>query len=330
MSRSARDAPGTATTLPPTVIVTGPTAAGKTEIALALARRFPVRLISADSAQVYRGMDIGTAKPDAATLARYPHALVDLREPEQPYSAAEFERDAGHEIRAARDAGKIPVVVGGTVLYLRALRWGLDPMPSADPDLRRRLAAEAARRGWPALHGRLAELDPASARRIRASDPQRIQRALEICLASGRPASELRRSGAIDRLAGSRHLVVCPSGRDILHKRIEDRFRTMLDNGLVAEVEALMARPGWRRDLPAMRAVGYRQVIDWLCGDLARDALPARGAAATRQLAKRQITALRQWTGAMWYDPLNRRTKDRIINAVRRQGATRGVGWQVD
>jgi tRNA dimethylallyltransferase len=310
--------------LPPSVVVSGPTAAGKTDIALEIARRFDVQLISVDSVQVYRGMDIGSAKPDAATLARYPHALIDVREPEQTYSAADFTRDAEREMRRAAGAGRLPVLVGGTAMYLRALRWGLDAMPAADPGIRRRLQAEASQRGWPALHARLGELDPASAERIRPSDPQRIQRALEICLVSGRPASSFRRGRGADRLAGSLLLVICPPDRAELHRRIGARFDAMLEQGLVGEVERLMARPGWDRRLPAMRAVGYRQVIDHLSGELDVRDLPARGAAATRQLAKRQLTALRRWHGGRWYDPLNRLTNDRIISLVGDMGASRG------
>lgn len=302
--------------LPPGVIICGPTAAGKTEIALEIARRMPVRLISADSVQVYRGMDIGTAKPDAATLRRFPHALIDIRDPEQTYSAADFARDAAAEMVSARNAGRLPVVVGGTALYLRALRYGLDRMPAADADLRRNIASQAAESGWPAMHRRLAELDPVSARRIRLNDPQRIQRALEICLKSGRPASAFRQGRGPDRLAGSLMLVVAPADRSELHRRIEDRWTRMLELGLIDEVKALVARPALERDAPAMRAVGYRQTVAWLDGTLELDELVARASAATRQLAKRQLTAFRQWTGGLWYDPLNLRTIDRIINRV--------------
>ncbi|MEX0915018.1 MAG: tRNA (adenosine(37)-N6)-dimethylallyltransferase MiaA, partial [Wenzhouxiangellaceae bacterium] len=207
--------------LPRGVIICGPTAAGKTEIALEIARRMPVRLISADSVQVYRGMDIGTAKPDAATLRRFPHALIDIRDPEQTYSAADFARDAAAEMVSARNAGQLPVVVGGTALYLRALRYGLDRMPPADAGLRQNIASGAAEAGWPAMHRRLAKLDPESARRIRPNDPQRIQRALEICLTSGRPASAFRHGRGPDRLAGSLMLVVAPADRSELHRRIE-------------------------------------------------------------------------------------------------------------
>lgn len=313
------------TTLPPAVVICGPTAAGKTEIALEIARRLPVRLISADSVQVYRGMDIGTAKPDARTLAEFPHALIDIRDPEQTYSAAEFAHDAGAEMASAWSRGALPVVVGGTALYLRALRYGLDAMPPADAALRQRIADEADEVGWPAMHERLAMLDPESGRRIRASDPQRIQRALEICLTSGRAASSFHRGRGPDRLAGSLFLVVSPADRSQLHHRIEARWSGMLELGLVDEVERLLKRPGLTRRSMALRAVGYRQTIDYLDGAIAREDLVDRASAATRQLAKRQLTAFRKWTGGMWYDPLNLRTIDRIIKRVSRFGATKGI-----
>ncbi|MBL39243.1 MAG: tRNA (adenosine(37)-N6)-dimethylallyltransferase MiaA [Xanthomonadales bacterium] len=311
--------------MPPSVVICGPTAAGKTEIALEIARRLPVRLISADSVQVYRGMDIGTAKPDARTLAEFPHALIDIRDPEEGYSAAEFADDAGAEMASAWSGGALPVVVGGTALYLRALRYGLDAMPSADAALRQRIADEAEAVGWPAMHGRLAKLDPQSGRRIRVSDPQRIQRALEICLASGRPASSFHRGRGPDRLVDSLFLVVSPADRDQLHNRIEARWSRMLELGLVDEVERLLKRPGLSRRSMALRAVGYRQTLGYLDGALAREDLVDRASAATRQLAKRQLTAFRKWTGGMWYDPLNIRTIDRIIKRVSRFGAAKGI-----
>lgn len=311
--------------LPPAVVVCGPTAAGKTEIALELARVMPTRLISADSVQVYRGMDIGTAKPDAGTLERFPHALIDIRDPEETYSAAEFARDAAREMVSARQAGRLPVIVGGTALYLRALRYGLDAMPSADSALRDRLAREASEAGWPALHRQLSELDPESGRRIRPNDPQRIQRALEICLVSGRPASSFHQGRGPDRLVRSLMLVICPADRAVLHRRIERRWSRMLELGMIEEVERLMARPGLGPDATSMRAVGYRQAAQYLRGEFERAQLVARASAATRQLAKRQLTAFRQWTGGLWYDPLNLRTIDRIINRVSRFGASVGI-----
>lgn len=311
--------------LPPAVVICGPTAAGKTEVAIEIARRMPVRLISADSVQVYRGMDIGTAKPDARTLAKFPHALVDIRDPEEGYSAAEFACDAGAEIASAWPAGALPVVVGGTALYLRALRYGLDRMPSADAELRQRIADEAADAGWPAMHQRLARLDPASGRRIRPSDPQRIQRALEVCMASGRPASTFHRGPGPDRMADSLLLVISPVDRGALHRRIESRWSRMLELGLIDEVEQLLSRPGLKRSSMALRAVGYRQTIQYLDGEIGRTELVNRASAATRQLAKRQLTSFRKWEGGLWYDPLNIGTIDRIIRRVTEFGTSVGV-----
>ena len=311
--------------LPPAVVICGPTAAGKTGIALEIARRMPVRLISADSVQVYRGMDIGTAKPDASTLAEFPHALIDIRDPEQGYSAAEFVRDAGAELEAARADGALPVVVGGTALYLRALRYGLDAMPSADAELRQRITDEAAREGWPAMHQRLAQLDPPSGRRIRPSDPQRIQRALEVCLASGRPASSFRRGCGPDRLADSLLLVISPADRATVAP--PDRS-SLLGNACAGPDRGSRAtpeRPGLKRSSMALRAVGYRQVIEYLDGTFAREQLAGRASAATRQLAKRQLTAFRKWSGGLWYDPLNLQTIDRIIDRVSEFGAAKGI-----
>lgn len=311
--------------LPPAVVVCGPTAAGKTEIALALARRMPVRLVSADSVQVYRGMDVGSAKPDKATLAQFPHALIDIRDPEQAYSAADFARDAASEMASARQAGQLPIVVGGTALYLRALRYGLDAMPSADSVLRDRISRDAAEAGWPAMHRRLATLDPESGTRIRPNDPQRIQRALEICLVSGRPASSFHQGRGPDRLAQSLMLVICSADRAVLHGRIEQRWTRMLELGMIEEVQELLARPGLGPEAPSMRAVGYRQTARYLQGDLELAQLIPRASAATRQLAKRQLTAFRQWTGGLWYDPLNLGTIDRIIKRVSEFGASVGI-----
>lgn len=312
MNRQPIDKPD----LPACVVICGPTAAGKTEIAIELARRLPVRLISADSVQVYRGMNIGTAKPDPDTLARFPHALIDIRDPEQVYSAATFAEDAAAHMHSARAGGALPVIVGGTALYLRALRYGLDAMPAADSRLRKRISDAAAVSGWPAMHRWLARLDPESARRIRISDPQRIQRALEVCLASGRPATEFRRGHGSDRLAGSLMLVVSPTDRSELHRRIEKRWGRMLEQGLIDEVEQLLVRPGLTRQSMALRAVGYRQTLQYLDGEIDRAELVERASAATRQLAKRQLTSFRKWTGGLWYDPLNITTMDRIIRRV--------------
>lgn len=270
----------------------GPTASGKTAIALALAAEMPVEIISVDSALVYRGMDIGTAKPSAAEQAAVPHHLIDLIDPLEAYSAAQFVADARRLIGEIRGRGRWPLLVGGTMLYFKALIEGLDTLPAADPALRAALDAEAAERGWPAMHAELARVDPVTAARLPPGDSQRIQRALEVFRASGRPLSSWHQAG--QRQVADDGLLVSlePDDRSWLHRRIAQRFDAMLEAGLLAEVQALRARGDLHLGLPSMRCVGYRQA--WECldeGDLAP--LRERGIAATRQLAKRQLTWLR-------------------------------------
>jgi tRNA dimethylallyltransferase len=289
---------------PPAIFLMGPTAAGKTGLACALAERFPVELVSVDSALVYRGLDIGAAKPDAATLARHPHALIDVRDPADPYSAALFRDDALRVMQAIAARGKVPLLVGGTGLYFRALERGLSAMPEANPEVRDRLRGEAARTGWPALHARLAGRDPEAAARIRPNDAQRIQRALEAIELSGRPLSELH----ADRDAAERFpyrvlkLALLPD-RGILRERIAARFDAMLAAGFLDEVRRLRERGDLVPELPAIRAVGYRQA--WQHLDAAFDAAEFRERAihATRQLAKRQTTWLRSELDARVFDP---------------------------
>jgi tRNA dimethylallyltransferase len=289
--------------LPPAIALMGPTASGKTALAVELARRFPVDIISVDSALVYRGMDIGTAKPDAATLALAPHRLIDIREPEQPYSAAEFCADAQREMAAITAAGRIPLLVGGTMLYFRALLQGLSELPAADPDTRAGLEQRLADEGLPALHAELAERDPVAAGRINPNDPQRITRALEVLELTGRPMTELQQGGAVTALPYRVFkLVVCPAQRAELHRRIALRFEQMLAQGFAEELRELAARPGFSLDLPAMRAVGYRQGWGWLNGEYDAGQWREKALAATRQLAKRQITWLRREQGASWHD----------------------------
>lgn len=287
---------------PPAIFLMGPTAAGKTDLALRLVRELPVEIISVDSAMVFKGMDIGTAKPDAALLAEAPHRLIDFLDPAESYSAARFRADALAHMQEIRAAGRIPLLAGGTMLYFRTLLQGLSPLPEADPRIRAELEARAAAEGWPALHAELAAVDPVAAERLHPNDAQRIQRALEVYRLSGRPLSELQRGGTDDLPWDVLQLAVAPAERAELHERIAQRFRQMLEQGLLEEVKALRARPDLHLGLPAMRAVGYRQL--WLHLDGAWDLAEAteRGIAATRQLAKRQLTWLRGNAEVRWLD----------------------------
>jgi len=283
----------------------GPTASGKSQLAMALAGRLPAEIVSVDSAQVYRGMDIGTAKPPAADRRRVPHHLIDIVDPTEAYSAARFRADALPLVAAIAGRGRVPLLVGGTMLYFKALRDGLSALPAADAALRAEIEAEAARRGWPALHAELARVDPASAARIQPSDPQRIQRALEVCRLAGRPMSELiRGERSADAPLDIVWIALVPSDRLVLHRRIAERFESMLAAGLVAELAALRSRYALSPDLPSMRCVGYRQAWEHLDGRISRDELRDRGIFATRQLAKRQLTWLRSWPGATRLDAL--------------------------
>jgi tRNA dimethylallyltransferase len=285
------------------VFILGPTASGKTAVALALAERFPVEIVSVDSAQVYRGMDVGTAKPDTAARARVRHHLVDILDPTEAYSAGRFRDDALRLAREIHGRGRIPLLVGGTMLYFRSLERGLADLPPAHPALRREIEEEAARRGWPALHAELARVDPSAAARIEPRDAQRIQRALEVHRVTGRPLSafHVKAQGLPFRAL---KLALEPSERRVLHERIEGRFRAMLAAGLVGELEGLRRRYPLSERLPAMRAVGYRQAWETLEGRASEATLQARGVAATRQLAKRQLTWLRSMDGVERLDCL--------------------------
>jgi tRNA dimethylallyltransferase len=309
-------------TRPPAIAVMGPTASGKTAFAIELARRHGGEIVSVDSALVYRGLDIGAAKPDLAERAGVPHHLIDVREPWQPYSAAEFAIDARAAIDGILARGGLPVLAGGTGLYFRALLRGLAPMPEADPAMRDSIAAEAAERGWLALHADLARVDPAAAARIRPGDAQRIQRALEVFRLSGRPISAWQRDPPPPRLPlRVLKLVLAPAGRATLHERIARRFDAMLAAGFLDEVRGLRTLPALRDhpaplDLPALRAVGYRQAWEHLDGAFGFDGLRDRGIFATRQLAKRQLTWLRGELDARWFDP--ERDGDQLADAVSR------------
>ncbi|OOG56620.1 tRNA (adenosine(37)-N6)-dimethylallyltransferase MiaA [Rhodanobacter sp. C03] len=302
---------------PLAIFLMGPTASGKTALACELSERFPLDLVSVDSALVYRGMDIGTAKPDAATLARYPHALVDIRDPAQSYSAADFRADVLPVMQRISAQGRVPLLVGGTGLYFRALQQGLSDLPEADLPTRARLSTEAGQIGWPAMHARLALLDSVAARRIGCNDAQRLQRALEVIELTGRPLSELQRGGCGAQFPWRvLKLALLPAERHLLHERIAQRFDAMLAAGFLDEVRALRARGDLHAELPAIRAVGYRQAWEHLDGDSTPGEFRDRGIFATRQLAKRQITWLRSDVSARLFDPDRPGLSGRAVEAV--------------
>jgi len=275
----------------------GPTASGKTAAALAVAQRLQVEIVSVDSALVYRGMDIGTAKPTPAERASVPHHLLDIRDPLHAYSAAEFVQDATRLIAEIRARGALPLLTGGTMLYFKALWQGLDDLPPAHAEIRARLTAQAAMQGWPALHAQLARVDPVTAARLPPGDSQRIQRALEVWQVTGRPLSSFHTAAGMKQSTKALFFSLEPTSRAWLHQRIAARFQTMLAAGLVEEVQGLCARGDLHADLPSMRCVGYRQVWETLSGQYPQASLVERGTAATRQLAKRQITWLRSMPG---------------------------------
>jgi len=298
-----------ADTRPLAIALMGPTASGKTAAAIELAREHAGEIVSVDSALVYRGLDIGAAKPDAAERAGIAHHLLDLRDPWQSYSAAEFAADAAAAVRDIVGRGRLPILAGGTGLYFRALLQGLSPMPEADPAIRAQISAEAEARGWAALHAQLAQVDPAAARRIHATDPQRIQRALEVYRLTGRPISYWQAQPGVARLPlRVLKVVLAPAERATLHQRIERRFDLMLEQGFLDEVRRLRALPQLAEiaaplDLPAIRAVGYRQAWQFLDGQDSAAGFRDKAIFATRQLAKRQFTWLRGELDARWFDP---------------------------
>lgn len=283
------------------IFLMGPTASGKTDLAIALRQHLPVELISVDSALVYRGMDIGSAKPTAEEQAAAPHRLLDIRDPSEPYSAADFVADAEREIADIHAQGKIPLLVGGTMLYFKALLDGLAAMPEADAQVRAQIEADAAEQGWSYVHAQLAAVDPEVAAQIHPNHSQRVSRALEVYRVSGKTMSELRRLQALDTSVPFTErfnliqIAIAPRERALLHQRIATRFIKMVEAGLLDEVQALYQRGDLHVDLPAIRAVGYRQVWDYLEGRLSKDEMIERGIIATRQLAKRQFTWLRGW-----------------------------------
>ncbi|RMR22883.1 tRNA dimethylallyltransferase [Pseudomonas amygdali pv. ulmi] len=315
--------------LPPAIFLMGPTAAGKTDLAIELSKVLPCELISVDSALVYRGMDIGTAKPSKAQLAEYPHRLIDILDPAQSYSAADFRSDALAAMAEITARGNIPLLVGGTMLYFKALLHGLADMPAADAQVRAQLEADAQVYGWQSLHDQLAVVDPVSAARIHPNDPQRLIRALEVYRVSGMSMTahrEQQTAQSTEAAASGRqqlpytvaNLAIAPADRKVLHQRIALRFEQMLDQGVLDEVLALRSRGDLHSGLPSIRAVGYRQVWDHLDGKLTRDEMQERGIIATRQLAKRQFTWLRSWEDLHWLDSL---ASDNLSRALKYLGS---------
>ncbi|WCE29935.1 tRNA (adenosine(37)-N6)-dimethylallyltransferase MiaA [Vibrio sp. SCSIO 43137] len=291
--------------LPLALFLMGPTASGKTALAIELTKKYPVEVISVDSALIYKGMDIGTAKPDAEELALAPHRLIDILDPSEAYSAADFRADALKEMDDIVANGKIPLLVGGTMLYYKALLEGLSPLPAADPEVRKQIESEAEQYGWEALHDQLRDLDPVSAQRIHPNDPQRLSRALEVYRISGKTLTELTQVKGDALPYRVKQFAIAPKERAELHRRIELRFDKMIDAGFEDEMKALYSRKELHPDLPSIRCVGYRQMWDYLDGKCSLEEAKFRGICATRQLAKRQITWLRSWDNLTWLDSEN-------------------------
>ena len=290
---------------PLAIFLMGPTASGKTDLAIQLRQQLPVEVISVDSALIYRGMDIGTAKPSKAELALAPHRLIDICDPAESYSAANFRTDALREMQEISAQGKIPLLVGGTMLYYKALLEGLSPLPSADDKVRSEIEAKATLIGWVGLHQELCKIDPISAQRINPNDSQRINRALEVFYLTGKTLTELTAQKGEALPYDILQFAIAPEQREVLHLRIEQRFHKMIELGFQQEVEKLYRRPDLNENLPSIRCVGYRQMWEYLRGDYDHDEMVFRGICATRQLAKRQITWLRGWTSPIqWLDSL--------------------------
>ena len=289
--------------IPPILALMGPTASGKTALALELAQDYPIEIISVDSALIYRGMDIGTAKPNGAELKQVPHHLIDILDPTQHYSAGQFVKDTQNLIEAIQKRGKIPFLVGGTMLYFKALQQGIATMPEQDPAIRAQIDSEAQAKGWPALHQKLSAIDPLSAAKIKPTDSQRIQRALEVFYLSGKPLSAFHQeTTAHSTLPNLFMLGLFPAERTLLHDRIAKRIDLMLEQGFIEEVQRLRQTYTLSLDLPSMRAVGYRQIWQYLEGELQREALKDQILFATRQYAKRQLTWMKSWEGVLRFD----------------------------
>ncbi|WP_039850119.1 tRNA (adenosine(37)-N6)-dimethylallyltransferase MiaA [Grimontia indica] len=288
--------------LPKAIFLMGPTASGKTDLAIGLRKQFPVEIISVDSALIYKEMDIGTAKPTADELALAPHRLINILDPSEAYSAADFRADALREMEEIVAKGRIPLLVGGTMLYFKALLEGLSPLPPADPAIRAKIEQEAKEHGWQALHDELCNIDPVAGARIHPNDPQRLSRALEVFRISGKTLTELTETKGEPLPYEVHQFAIAPKERGELHRRIELRFQKMMEAGFEAEVRKLYDRGDLNPDMPSIRCVGYRQMWDYLAGSCSLDDAVYRGVCATRQLAKRQITWLRSWDNLTWLD----------------------------
>jgi len=307
--------------LPLALFLMGPTASGKTDLAIRLRNKFPVEIISVDSALIYKGMDIGTAKPDAQEQAQAPHRLIDILDPSQAYSAADFRRDALNEMNKIVEQGKIPLLVGGTMLYYKALLEGLSPLPAANAEIRQQIEQEALALGWDTLHDQLKQVDPVSAERIHPNDPQRLSRALEVYRISGKTLTELTQTKGESLPYRVKQFAIAPKERAELHRRIELRYEKMIEAGFEDEMRALYARDDLHPDLPSIRCVGYRQMWDYLDGNCTLDEAIFKGVCATRQLAKRQITWLRSWDDLTWLDSENiEHALETVSNAIASDG----------
>lgn len=301
----------------------GPTASGKTDLAIRLRQKYPVEIISVDSALIYKGMDIGTAKPNAHELALAPHRLIDILDPSEAYSAADFRRDALLAMHDITAQGKIPLLVGGTMLYYKALLEGLSPLPAANPEIRQQIEQEALAHGWAQLHDQLQTIDPVSAARIHPNDPQRLSRALEVYRISGKTLTELTQTKGESLPFRVKQFAIAPKERAELHRRIELRFEKMIESGFEEEMKALYARSDLHPDLPSIRCVGYRQMWDYLDGNCTLEEAVYRGICATRQLAKRQITWLRSWDDLTWLDSENiDHAVETLSNAIASDGVS--------